>query len=745
MKSPFRRAPCAAFVLLPLAACCGGVFAQAAAPEAAASAPAAEVTLPSIRVKAASDTERATGPVDGYRARRSSTATRTDTPLNELPQSVSVVTADQIRDQDAKTMQEVLRYSAGVRSDMYGLDNRGDWFNLRGGSEGSTLLDGLRLPLTGWYGVVRNEPFAFERVEVLRGPASVMAGQNGPGGVVNLVSKRPQAEAMREVQLQVGNERHRQAALDLTGPLAEDGSLLYRLVALHKDSGTQVQHADERRSYVAPSLTWKPQGGSTLTVYAEYQKDFSGNVNGFFPIVGTLRPGPNGTIPVDTFIGEPAWDRYGGERRRVGYELEQQLDARWTLRHHLRHDRVDGGMRSMYAAWYDGFRDANGNADPNGRYLNRQYYLTDDSGRITNADLLLEGRFATGGLQHTLLAGVDAMRSRNGQRSSNDAPAPPLDVYDPVYGSFPEPDFHGQPTNFTETRVRNLGVLLQDQVKLGPHWIVVAGLRHDSARTSANGWSSTGADTSTPERSDSANSKNLGVVYRADAWSPYLGYSESFEPVSGTDFFGAGFKPKRGKQLEAGVKWSPAEFGLTASAAAYRLKETDRLTTDPDPAHTGFSVQRGEVTVDGVELELNAALRAWDLIASYTHMDARQTEAAGGDAATYLGRQLSGIPKDMASAWAVFKFGSLGLPALQGLRAGAGVRYVGKTSDGADVTDTPSYTLVDLMLSHDAGPWRLALNVSNLTDKTYVATCLERGDCWYGSRRKAVATVAYRW
>lgn len=685
------------------------------------------------------DTIQVRGERQGYVADRSGVM-KTDAPLNEIPQSISVITADQIRDQNAQTIQEVLRYSAGVRSEMYGLDNRGDWFSLRGGSEGSVLLDGLRLPLTGYYGVVRNEPFAFERVEVLRGPASVIAGQNGPGGVVNLVSKRPQANPMREVGVQVGNNDHRQLSVDATGPLTEDGSLLYRVVALGKDSGTQVDHADEKRTFVAPSLTWKPNDDTTATVYAEYQKDESGNTNAFFPIVGTLVDAPNGRIPYDTFIGEPDWDYYGGTRKRVGYEIEQRLGDDWTLRHHLRHDTIEGAMRTMYAAWFLGFVDAAGAPDPDGTYLHRLWYFSDDDARINNADLLLEGKLDFGATRHTLLFGVDARDSRTRQVYWGDYLATPLDVYNPVYGSFPFPDYLATPATDSVANVRNVGVLLQDQVKIGDRWVVVAGLRHDRAKTDTR---TTFAGTTTLDRTDdSATSKNLGVVFLADGgWSPYASYSESFEPVAGTDFFGNAFEPLRGKQAEAGVKWAPADGRLTAAAAVYRLKEKNRLSADPDPDHPNSSIQRGEVTVEGVELETAANLDAWELIANYTFMDARQT-SVGDDSTDYLDKQLSGIPRHSAAVWAVHKFDRYGLA---GLHAGLGVRYVGKTSDGIDVTTTPSSTLLDLLVSYDTGPWRFALNVSNLTDKTYLATCLDRGDCWFGTKRKAIATVSYRW
>lgn len=718
-----------------LALCCLAALVPAIG-QAQSQAAAGSTALPDITVKAKASTETATSPVPGYTVRRSGTATKTDTPLNEVPQSISVITADQIRDQNSQTMQDVLRYTAGVRSELYGLDNRGDWFALRGGSEGSTLLDGLRLPLTGYYGVVRNEPFAFERIEVLRGPASVIAGQNGPGGVVNLVSKRPQADAVREIQVQLGNDDHKQVSLDVGGVLTDDGSLLYRFVGLTKDSGTQIQHADERRLYLAPSLTWNGRG-TTFTAYAEYQNDRSNATNAFLPVEGTLKPAPNGRIPTDLFIGEPDWDRYGGQRRRIGYELEQTLNDQWTLRHHLRHDELSGGLRSLYAAWWLGFADATGTADPTGQYLNRVFFANNERGRITNSDVLLEGKLDLGHTRHTLLMGVDFMNNVSQQLNWDEVDGTPLNVYNPVYGSYADPlQTGGVASTYTETRARNVGLLVQDQIKFGEHWVLVAGLRHDKARIQTDTADAKG----TPQK-DSATSKNLGLVYKAGDWSPYISYSESFEPVVGKTYDGSPFKPKRGKQVEAGVKWAPVNQRIGASASVYKLKETNRLTTDPDPTHPDSSIQLGEVTVKGIELELNAHLPAWDLLASYTYTDAQETSVGSSDPAT-LGQQLTSIPQNSASVWALHKFGAYGLP---GLRAGAGVRYIGETTDGTGENGVPSVALLDLMVSYDTGPWRLALNIANATDKTYIATCLSRGDCWFGTRRKAVASLAYHW
>lgn len=213
-------------------------------------------------------------------------------------------------------------------------------------------------------------------------PSSI-AGQNDPGGVVNLVSKRPRREAAREFGVRLGNYDRREFNADLTGSLSADGSWLYRLVALGKDSNTQINHADEQRALIAPSLTWRPDARHSVTIFGEYQYDRSKNTNAFLGLAGTLQAAPNGPIPTDLFIGEPAWDRYGGTRRRVGYAAESSLNGAWQLRHSLRHDRVDGLMNSMYAAWWDGFLDEHGNADSNGRYLGRQWYIYDDRSRVT--------------------------------------------------------------------------------------------------------------------------------------------------------------------------------------------------------------------------------------------------------------------------------------------------------------------------------------------------------------------------
>jgi iron complex outermembrane recepter protein len=259
------------------AACCAGLplFAQVPAPADAASAPS-PTQLPVVRVKATAEQETATGPVTGYQAKRAATATKTDTALKETPMSVSVITRDLLVDQGATNLQDALNYAAGVRPDAYGLDSRTDSVRIRGGYP-DEYLDGLRKNFDYYTSNARSEPFTLERIEVLRGPAAMLYGQGTVGGVVNMVSKRPQAEAQGEVGVQFGSWQRKQVQGDFTGPLTADGAWLYRVVAVVRDADTQVDHVRDDRRVLAPSITLRPSATTSLTLQALTQRDRTGS------------------------------------------------------------------------------------------------------------------------------------------------------------------------------------------------------------------------------------------------------------------------------------------------------------------------------------------------------------------------------------------------------------------------------------------------------------------------------------
>ena len=677
---------------------------------------AAAQTLPEVRVDANAENESATSPVVGYRAKNAVTATKTDTPLAETPQAVTVVTRDQMVDQGATNVQDALNYAAGVRSDAYGLDSRSDGTRIRG-SYPDEYQDGLRRIFDYYTSNTRTEPFTLERIEVLRGPSSMLFGQGSTGGVINMVSKRPQAERQGEIGLQIGSFGRKQLQADLTGPLTADGQWLYRLVAVGRAADTQVDHVPDDRALFAPSLTWRPNGVTSLTLQGHWQKDKSGSTSQFFPWEGVVLPNPNGQIPGNRFIGEPGFDRYDSERKSLGWLFEHRVNDQVAVRQNVRFSRNNVNYSTLYG---DSFTTPGGwAADPvNKRVIGRfgGVSLTEASMVATDQHVQLD--FGTGQVKHKLLVGLDALRYRKSGQSANDLPTyyggtiPSIDAYNPVYtGYTPLP----LTTNPTSTQ-RQVGLYLQNQMKL-QNWIVVAGLRFDKARSSLQG----AAD----ERSRAAT-KRLGLMYAAaNGWSPYISYSESFSPVGGLDFYKQRFKPLRGEQLEAGVKYAPEGSNTSFSAAVYKLKEKNQRI--PDPSEPRNSLQAGATKTDGVELEFKSRpLPALELIAHYNYTNVDQT--------------VEQLPEHQAALWGKWRFSAAGLT---GFSVGAGVRLMSAFKEGA-APETPSLALVDALLAYDTASWRYALNVNNLADKKYVSTCLGRGDCWLGSRRNVVASVAYK-
>jgi iron complex outermembrane receptor protein len=666
--------------------------------------------LPAITVSATQG-ESAFGPVIGYRARQASTATKTDTPISETPQAITVITRDQITDQGATTLQDALTYAAGVRSDAYGVDSRTDSALIRGASP-DVYIDGLRQANDYYTSSSRPDPYTLERIEVLRGPAAMLYGQGSTGGIINLVSKRPQETFEGEVGVQFGNHGRKQIQTDITGPLSSDGQWLYRLIAIERNADTQVDHVHDDRTLLAPTLTWKPNGTTSLTLQALYQKDESGSTSQFLPWEGMQLPNPNGRIPTNTFIGEPN-DRYDTERQSLGYLFQHQLNDSWTFRQNFRYavNKVD-----YFTHYARGWLRTGGTGFPidpvNQRLIERDADYSITKVHIATLDQHLQGKLQTGAMQHSLVAGLDFTHYHRDRASQYIEKYDTIDVYAPVYG-------HAAPVALAEeprSTQRQVGLYLQDQMKIG-QWIVSAGLRHDRVNNALDG--------SEDEKSH-ATTKRLGVMYQLEnGWSPYVSYSESFTPVAGTDTYGGRFIPLRGEQIEGGVKYMPADGNNQFTAAVWHIDEKNQLIEDP--ANVLNKIQAGKTKNQGVELEWKGRVtRTVDALAHYNY--------------TELDDQLTAVPRHQAAVWGKWRFA---IGNVQGLSFGAGVRYMSSSKDGV-APRTPSVTLLDAMLAWDTPHWRYALNVNNLTDKTYNAVCLSRGDCWYGARRSVVASATYR-
>lgn len=672
------------------------------------------VQLEAQRITAPREIERGDGPVEGYVATRSLGATKTDTPTVETPQSITVITRDRIRDQGSLTLQDSLRYVAGMRGEAYGFDSRGDSSLVRGVTP-TTFLDGLQQSI-GFYNNTRTDPYTLERVEVIKGPSSMLYGQSSVGGLLNLVSKRPQPEQRTELQLQYGSFDRKQIALDSTGPLDDEGTLLYRVVAIQRDSQTQVDHTKDNRLVFMPSLTWRPNEQFEWTLMANVQNDDGGTTSAFLPHRGTVLGAPYGEIDSERFVSEPGFDEYDSEQRALTSQIAWRLDDTWTLRQNLRWQKSKVSYQTMY-----GWPPVLGADD---RTVNRVYSISKPEVTIWTADHQAESRFDTGALRHTMLAGVDYRHAVTDSKTASGL-ATPLDLYDPVYGTF-------DPSGITlsdvpQQRVAQQGLYVQDQIRY-QNWLMTLGLRKD--------WAVTRVEEGERQKDDAVTGR-VGLTYLFDnGVAPYISYSESFQPIIGLNTVTQqSYDPLEGEQWELGVKYQPPGSNTLLTAAVFDLREKNRQM--PDPTNPLNTVQAGEARVKGLELEgLVEISPVWDLISTYTYLD---SEVVKGPAAEQ-GSRIASVPEHMASLWSQHRFSIAGIP---GFSAGVGVRYVGVSWDGTDSLKTPSTTLFDAMLGYSYEQWSLTLNATNLEDETYYTTCLSRGDCFTGNRRTVVATASY--
>lgn len=694
--------------------------------------------LPEVKVQASSIGETALGPVAGYIAKRTQTATKTDTPIIETPQSISVVTRDQMTIQNVQSVGEALRYTAGVLSESNGPDPRADVIAIRGFDTNGRdqYRDGLRTYAFGNQGGSVVETYGLERVEVLRGPSSILYGQGGPGGLVNLVSKRPTDKPVHEVQLQAGSYDWKQIAADFGGLLTDDGTWTYRLTGLLRDSDTQIDHVKNDRVFIAPALTWRPDDNTTLTLLSDYQKNKRGQGYQAWPRVGTLYSSPYGKISTSRFVGEPGLDKFDQERYSLGYQFEHIFNENVLFRQNLRYQRMNTDAFSVYMRPLQ--------ADQ--RTVSRYGGGSDEDVDNLTLDNHVQMKWQAGIFEHTALIGLDTQRMKADVKGTF-ASYSDLDLYNPVYGvgPFPTPNVNRDVTQ----KLRQTGLYFQDQLKIAQKWVLTLGARRDWANTSTDDHRNASNDS---DQDDQATTWRAGVVFLANnGWAPYASYTESFTPVIGTTSEARGrkpFVPETGKQYEAGVRYQPQGQRTMLTFSLFDLTRQNLTTADLQDPSGNSSIQRGEVRSRGFEAEAKTQLDSGvDIIASYTYTQMDITKSNDG----VQGNTPNNVPKYAAAVW-----GNYHLPAtlLSGMTVGAGLRYIGsRYGDDDNGYKLPAYTLVDLVLDYDMASlgsswkgWKLALNASNLFDKEYVATCGYYGDgCKWGYRRNVAGTLTYRW
>lgn len=685
--------------------------------------------------------ENAWGPVQGYVAKRTGTATKTDTSVLEVPQTINIVTSRQMAAQGAQTVTEALRYTPGITGggfpDRVGLF---DEVTARGFLPAPLYLDGLHLPYgngsTG--GAMQIDPYTLERIEVLKGPASVLYGQNQPGGIINMVSKRPTATPLHEIVLGGGSQDRRYGAFDFGGPLDEQGQWLYRLTGTVTDKNGEIDYTEQKRYMLAPSLTWIPNEQLTLTLYGHFQKDNDVPEAQGLPAVGTVYASPQGRIKRSTFIGEPGLNSYDREQFSIGYEASYVLNDIWTLRQNTRYASVD----DRYVAPLHGYRfvtnPKTGLDDQ--RYMTRYGVDWAQNNEVLGIDNIAQARFATGDVQHTLLLGVDRYHFNSKFLGRYDFNPPIIDLYDPVYGQ----GLNYVNPNRWDNTIDQTGLYVQDQLDW-ERWFLTLGARYDWAKTDNR---LPLAGTRSGSR-DEQLSGRAGLGYKFDSGvTPYVSYAESFLPQSGIGLDGNAFEPSIGKQYETGVKYQPPGQESFVQLSVYQIDQTNMLTSVP--GRPGVSNQSGALRSRGVELEGKASVtQNLNVIAAVARNQVKFEKDNDGR----QGRHLAGASPLTASLWLDYQL--RGDSPWRGLGGGIGARYV----RGSDATDTaedhfviPSYTVYDAMLSYDFGVsplqvrgLRLKLNIHNLEDRKYVSSCTSTVDCYYGEGRTMTTDLTYNW
>ncbi len=673
-------------------------------------------------------------------------ATKTDTPLIETPQSITVISRDQIDLLSWQNLGQSVRYTAGVIGENFGSDERYDWLTLRGFYP-VQYVDGLQAPV----GSVTNiglDLYGSQSVEILKGPASVLYGTAPPGGLVNMTSRRPEQKFGGELQALYGSYDDKQLAGDITGGVTDNVSL--RLTALSYDRDTQTEGVRSKRTYVAPALKWDISADTELTLLYYYQwDDVKGDGGGFFPAAGIYSPNPVGMTSPYANLGDTAYNEFTRSQWAGGYEFKHAFNDSVKFEQNLKYFNDDNRMLDVYgnglvttttngAGLYPYLNPLTGVQETSGglplysdyRTVNRNNFPFWESIHSFEVDSRLDLKFATGGLQHAVLLGYDYRRYvDNSKFGFGFDSAPTVDLFAP-----PTAQAITTPTSifpYTQETQKQNGLYAQDQMKVGG-WVVTLGARQDWLKT----------DYAATPRSDEKFSYRGGVNYVFDTGlAPYVSYATSFQPTAGSDFNGNPFKPTTGSQIEGGLKYEPKglprDVRIFASLAGYQITQDNVLVSDN--THAFFSLQAGQVEVKGVELEWVARIRErFSVNASYSYTTSEVTKTAYAGDPT-LGKQLPLVPKQKVSL--LFDYTAQTGP-VAGLGGSIGVRYISSTyGDTANQWLDPAYTLFDGVIHYNFEKWRIAVDGSNLFNKTYISQCSSEVDCFYGLKRKIVGTV----
>lgn len=663
-------------------------------------------------------------------------ALKSDVPIMSLARSVSIIDEDRIKQRGLFRLDQTYTYSAGVFGETFGFATRGDWVRVRG-FDVPQYQDSLQ-SLFGNYNNARADVYTLEQVEILKGPASVLYGQGSPGGLVNLVSKRPKENSRHEIVAELGNFQRKQLAADSTGKIGTSDQWLYRVVGVYRDTDTQVDFVEDNTIVFAPSITWRPSEETNLTLLVNYTNTEGDTGAQFLPIQGTLLPAPNGQfVDQNFYAGDPDFNKYDTTTAAVTLLADHQINDVWSVEITSRYTDAEADYQQAWPSFQVGTNryifNADGSLYENGT-VPRSFFRSDATSEQVAIDGRLRADFDTGDVSHNILVGFQHQDVTTddagyyafalGYDFTTQGPDSTfgdsfwINLFNPQYGNVP-------PANLLDTLYRDnpetdlidTGIYFSDHISYG-NLNATFGLRYDD----------TSSETANIKQDDDATSLSLGLLYKTSiGLAPYINYAQSFQPVIGSNGDTNNpqpLRPQEGEQIEVGVKYQVNNFPATFTLTAFEIEQTN--LNDPSSLPGSFEQQRGKAEVNGIEFEGRVSFGDIGVDLNISKFDTENAE----------GFHIASVPENQASAWVSYEPES-------GFRAGTGVRYVGSSWGGRDLIKTPSYTLVDFMLGYHFDHWDFSINARNATDKEYQASCISRGDCFTGRARTVIGRVAY--
>lgn len=671
----------------------------------------------------------ATSPVKGYVAKRSATGSKSDIPLKDIPQSVSVVGKQEMDDRGVvNKVDEALLYTPGVNAQPFGTDGDTDWYYIRGfdATQTGVFLDGLNL-FSYSFGGFQIDPFMLERVEVLKGPASVLYGGSNPGGIIDLVRKRPTDGPLFYTDIGINSNGNAFTGVDLSDKVGSSDTMTYRLTGKIAGGDNYSDFSHDTRGFIMPQLSIAPDDATSINIWGYAGAlDQVHTGNGFFPYEGTVtnRPGV-GKIPRDFFPGEPDIDQGNYQQQMLGYDIKHEFDNGWSFTQNARYSHLNKHEVGPYAYGYASATELN--------RIGFEHWTEVNSFSIDNR---AETEFDLGATEHKLMLGLDYKYFQIDQVQAA-AGATPISVIDPVYGAVQPPNriYINQVTT-----QQQLGAYVQDQIRFGGGWLATLNGRYDYVDTETDNGPTYWAPTQdfTYGYDKGAFSGRAGLAYEfANGVTPYVSVATFFNPIVATSLTN-NIKPEEGDQFEVGLKYEPTFFDGTITASLFQITKKNVVVTDP---LTTLSSQIGEVRSRGFEFEGKANITDdWKAIAGFSYTDLEITEDAN---AALIGNSPYLQPKVQASLWLDY---TIPRGALEGVSVGGGIRYQGWSwADMENNNKVPGAAVFDAAIRYEKEGWGASLNVTNLFDKDYVKGCGGINTCAYGDARTVTFKLSKKW